>query len=107
MVSNAGSAFLDQQKRLICQCVRPTTDGLGCSLFATGIAARIGENAVPSVALLDRHVHSLVDDLEETYLSARTPQVRRKAALAGFATLLLWLGWLRSSEAFDACLERF
>jgi hypothetical protein len=106
MVSNPGSAFFDQQKRLICQSVRPT-DGVGCSLFATGIAARIGENAVPSVALLDRHVRSLVDDLEEIYLMARTPQARRKAVLAGFATLLLWLGWLRSSETFDACWSDF
>jgi hypothetical protein len=45
--------------------------------------------------------------LEETYLSARTPKARRMAALAGFATLLLWLGWLRSSETFDACWSDF
>jgi hypothetical protein len=48
-----------------------------------------------------------MEDLEDTYLSARTPQARRKAALAGFATLLLWLGWLRSSETFDACWSDF
>jgi hypothetical protein len=106
MVSQPDSAFFDQQKRLICQSVRPT-DGLGCSLFATGIAARIGENATPSVALLDRHVRSLLTDLEDSYLSARTPHARRKSALAGLSTLLLWLGWLRSSETFDLCWSDF
>ena len=46
-------------------------------------------------------------DLEESYLSARTPQARRRAALAGLASLLLWLGWLRSSETFDLCWNDF
>jgi hypothetical protein len=50
---------------------------------------------------LDWHVRSLLTDLEESYLSARTPQARHKMALAGLSTLLLWLGWLRSSETFD------
>ena len=100
MVSKPDGAYFDQQRRLICQPCRPT-DGLGCSLFASGIASRIGENVNPSVALLDRHVRSLVSDLEEQYLSARSPAARRKAALAGLATLLHWLGWLRSSENFD------
>ena len=106
MVSHPDSAYFDKQKRLICQPVR-STDGLGCSLFATGLGARIGENANPSIALLDRHVRSLMADLEESYLSARTPHARRRAALAGLASLLLWLGWLRSSETFDLCWADF
>ena len=106
MVAQPSSAYFDKHKRLICQSVRPT-DGLGCSLFAAGIAARIGENVMPSIALLDRHVRSLMADLEESYLSARTPQARRKAALAGLASLLLWLGWLRSSETFNLCWHDF
>jgi hypothetical protein len=106
MISKPDCAYFDQQRRLICQPCRPT-DGLGCSLFASGIASRIGENVNPSVALLDRHVRSLVSDLEEQCLSARTPKARRKAALAGLATLLLWLGWLRSSETFDLRWQDF
>ena len=106
MVSKPDSAYFDQQRRLICQPCRPT-DGLGCALFASGIASRIGENVNPSVALLDRHVRRLVSDLEELYLSARTFGARRTAALAGLATLLLWLGWLRSSETFDLCWQDF
>jgi hypothetical protein len=106
MVSKPDSAYFDQQRRLICQPCRPT-DGLGCALFASGIASRIGENVNPSVALLDRHVRSLVSDLEELYLASRALGARRKAALAGLATLLLWLGWLRSSETFDLCWQDF
>jgi integrase len=99
MVSQPSSYF-DKDRRLIYQACQPT-DGLGCSLFASGIASRIGDEANPSVALLDRHVRTLMADLDEQYLSARNPRSRRKAAQAGLATLLLWLGWLRSSETFD------
>jgi hypothetical protein len=68
MVSQPSSYF-DKEKRLIYQACHPT-DALGCSLFATGIASRIGEDINPSVALLDRHVWSLMMDLEDQYLSA-------------------------------------
>jgi integrase len=106
MVSKPDGVYFDQQRRLICQPCRPT-DGLGCSLFASGIASRIGEDVSPSVALLDRHVRSLLSDLEELYLSAQATAARRHAALAGLATLLLWLGWLRSSETFDLRWQDF
>jgi hypothetical protein len=106
MVSKPNSAYFDQQRRLICQPCR-ATDGIGCSLFASGIAARIGENVHPSLALLDRHIHSLKADLEEQYLSAETPRARRRAALGGLATLLLWLGWLRPSKSFNLCWKDF
>jgi hypothetical protein len=106
MVSRPDSSYFDQQRRLICQPCRPT-DGMGCSLFASGIASRIGENVNPSVALLDRHIRMLVSELEERYLAARTPEARRTAALAGLATLLLWLGWLRSSETFNLRWQDF
>jgi hypothetical protein len=46
-------------------------------------------------------------DLDESHWSTRTPLACRKAALAGLATLLLWLGWLRSSETFDLCWADF
>jgi hypothetical protein len=106
MVSQPEGVYFDQQNRIICQPCRPT-DGLGCSLFATGIAARIGENVNPSIALLDRHVRCLDSELDKEYLSARTPTARRTAALAGLATMLLWLGWLRSSETFELCWKDF
>ena len=45
--------------------------------------------------------------LEELYLSARAVEARRQAALAGLATMLLWLGWLRSSETFELRWQDF
>jgi hypothetical protein len=106
MVSKPESTYFDQQRRLICQPCRPT-DGLGCALFASGIASRIGENVNPSLALLDRHVRTLMSELDERYLSAKSLVARRQAALAGLATLVLWLGWLRSSETFDLRWQDF
>jgi hypothetical protein len=105
MVSRPSSYF-DQEKRLIYQACRPT-DALGCSLFATGIASRIGEDVNPWVALLDCHVRSLMMDLEDQYLSAKTPRARRYAAQGGLATLVLWLGWLRSFETFHLSWRNF
>jgi hypothetical protein len=58
MVSKPDGEYFDQQRRLICQPCR-STDGVGCSLFATGIAARVGEHVNPSMALLDRQVRAL------------------------------------------------
>jgi hypothetical protein len=106
MFSKPCSAYFDQQSRLICQPCR-ATDGIGCSLFASGIAARIGENVHPSLALLDRHIRSLEADLEDQYLSAKTSRTRRRSALGGLVTLLLWLGWLRSLKSFTLCLKDF
>jgi hypothetical protein len=106
MVSKPCSAYFDQQRRLICQPCW-ATDGIGCSLFASGIAACIGENVHPSLALLDRHIRSLEADLEDQYLSAKTSRARRRAALGGLATLLLWLGWLRPLETFTLCWKDF
>jgi hypothetical protein len=74
MVSKPNSVYFDQQQWLLCQPCW-TTHGIECSLFASGIAARIGENVHPSLALLDLHICSLKADLEEQYLSARTPPV--------------------------------
>lgn len=100
MVSRPSTSFLDEKDRLIYQSVRPT-DSLGYSLFSGGMRARIGDETHPAMPLLDRHVRSLDAYLESAYQNAMTDSDRRRWALAGTATLLLWLGWLRSSEVFS------
>jgi hypothetical protein len=45
----------------------------------------------------------LDQELNQAYLCCRTPQEKSTCALGGLANLLLWLGWLWSSETF--CLE--
>ena len=100
MVSRPTGSFLDEKDRLIYQPVRPSTDSLGYSLFSGGMRARVGDESRPAMPLLDRHVRSLNQYLEGAYRDAATDSARRCFALAGSATLLLWLGWLRSSEVF-------
>lgn len=99
MVSRPSGSFLDEKDRLIYQPVRPT-DSLSYSLFSGGMRARIGDESRPAMPLLDRHVRSLDLYCEQAYRNAATDSDRRLFALAGSATLLLWLGWLRSSEVF-------
>jgi hypothetical protein len=99
MVAHPNEAYLDDRKRIIKQACRPT-DGLGPTFHAGGMSSRIGDEARPSVALLDCHVRALDQDLDGRYRAARRPRERRKVALAGLANLTLWLGWLRSSEVF-------
>ena len=99
MVSQPAGSFLDERDRLIYQPVRPT-DSLSYSLFSGGMRARVGDEARPAMPLLDRHVRSLDSSLDESFRRACTLDDSRQMALAGLATLLLWLGWLRSSEVF-------
>jgi hypothetical protein len=99
MVSRPSGSFLDEKDRLIYQPVRPT-DSLSYSLFSGGMRARVGDEARPAMPLLDRHVRSLIQSLEQGYMGALSETDRRLYASAISATLLLWLGWLRSSEVF-------
>ncbi len=56
MVLTSGAAYLDQRKWLLCQPCCPT-DCLEYTIFATDMAARIGEHdKQPAQALLDRHM---------------------------------------------------
>jgi hypothetical protein len=100
LVSNPDLAFLDQNKHLLFAPCRPT-DNFSSNQFATGFRARLGEDVRPSVALHDRHVRWMDNDLDARYCSARDPAAKRELALAGLANLSLWLGWLRSRETFD------
>jgi hypothetical protein len=100
MMVSQPAAYMDDRKRIISQACRPT-DSLGPTFHAGGMGARLGNETRPSVALLDRHVRALDQDLEQRYRATGYPHIRRTLALAGFANLSLWLGWLRSSEVFD------
>ncbi len=70
------------------------------SQFASGLGQWVGEDTQPSWAIQDRHVRRINSTCEANFRAARGPEDKRQAALAGFANLLFWLGWLRSSEGF-------
>lgn len=99
MIAHPQAAYLDQQRRLVYQTCRPT-DGLSYTLHTQGMSSRLGDEARPSVALLDRQVRFLDQDLDRRFRQATCPMARRDLALAGLANLSLWLGWLRSAETF-------
>ncbi|KAL7556828.1 hypothetical protein ACA910_002304 [Epithemia clementina (nom. ined.)] len=97
---HAGSAGLDpHNRRLVIQACRPTDD-LTYTLFNRGLSACIGTQSRPSMALLGRHVSSLVLVLESTYRCTTNLSVRREITSAAVMTLFLWSGWLRSSKVF-------
>jgi hypothetical protein len=98
MVHHPGQVYMDQGKHLIHQACH-TTDSLGATLFASGLKARIGDESRPSIALLDRHVRCLDNDLDRQYRAA-TMMSKNELAKTGLANLSLWLGWLRSAENF-------
>jgi hypothetical protein len=64
------------------------------------MSARVGDEAKPSMPLLDRHVRALDQSLEQRYRQATSPRDKRELALAGLSNVTLWLGWLRTSEVY-------
>jgi hypothetical protein len=100
MVSQPSVSFMDDRKRILQLPCRPT-DNLNSTFHAAGMSARVGDEAKPSMPLLDRHVRYLDASLEARYRAASTSFERRELALAGLSNLCLWLGWLRTTEIYS------
>ena len=77
------------------------TDELCCTLMHAGMAARLGEDSIPSEVLLDVHVRYLNERLDGMYHRAIDPVSKLEIARAGFTNLNLWCAWLRSEEHFQ------
>lgn len=106
IVTNPDHAFLDQRRKLIMAPVR-ATDSVSNTAFAAGLAARLGTDTKPSIALLARHVRCLDTSLDQQYTQAATPELQRLYARAGLANLQFFLGWFRPSELFDSRWNRY
>ena len=91
--------FLDRNRRLVHQECR-ITDALPSQLHSQGLAIRLGTESSPSKALLDRHVRFLIRELEQAYMASHRGGSLVDICMGAVATLFLWLGWLRGSEAF-------
>jgi hypothetical protein len=97
-LTHPGTGYYDQSRRLLFQECR-ITDSAGFSLFSKGLAVRTGTESKPSKSLLHRHVQHLQNRLERLYQEhSGSREEQCNVCLAGFFNLLLWLGWLRSSE---------
>jgi hypothetical protein len=99
MVTRPG-AYMDASNRILYSSTRPT-DSLSMSLFTAGLRHRLGDEPQPSRAILDRHVWWCDQHFRNLLASASNPGTRQQILLAGLANVLLWLGWLRSSELFS------
>jgi len=100
MVSQPLASFMDDRKRILQIPCRPT-DNLSTTLHAGGMSSRIGDEAKPSMPLLDRHVRYLDTALDARFRASGDPGERRELALAGLSNVFLWLGWLRTSETYN------
>ena len=94
-----GSSYVDNSRRVVLAPCR-LTDNLAYSLFTQGQATRIGDHSSPSTALLHRHIKWLDTDLRRRLRHASSLHEQRWIVTAGLLNLTLWLGWLRSQEAF-------
>jgi hypothetical protein len=104
LITEPGRLMADKSKSVWISDCR-YTDSYSFTLFAGGMSSRSGTTAKPSMALLDRHVRWLDADLDRRYRLATTPLARLELARAGLLNLVLWLGWLRSAEAFNTTLD--
>ena len=92
--------YIDANRRLIHTPIR-VTDQLPHQLHALGMSARLGTLTRPATALLDRHVRTLDSALRAALGNSGTVSQRIALCRLGCLNLLLWLGWLRASEAFS------
>jgi hypothetical protein len=74
--------------------------------FATkGLERRLGSHSKPSWALSHVHLKWIDDCLDQAWNQAPTDSDRHNLAIAGFANLMFYLGWLRGGELFDCAPE--
>ena len=90
---------LDTNQHLLSHQGRATDSAL-MTYFTKGLRTRLGDDSNPATALLQRHIVGLDRYFEAGYHAA-TAAHRCRWALAGFANLIFWMGWLRSSEGFS------
>lgn len=106
VVTDPDFAFMDPRRKLIKTSVRQT-DAASNTLFAAGLAARLGTKTRPSIALLSRHFRILDATLNRQYRLADTLELRRLYSRAGLANLQFFLGWFRPGELFDSRWNRY
>lgn len=100
-VGEAGTITYDEKGSRLIRADTLMTQDATLSRSTKGVQYRLGDSSEPSWALLDRHVRAFDDFFSANYEASVTGDAKRRWARAGLANLLLWLGWLRSSELFD------
>jgi hypothetical protein len=67
------------------------TDELGYVFFTDGMRRRLGDHAIPSVALLDQHVRWIDRQMEAIFQAATTSKQKQQACRVALVNLIGWL----------------
>ena len=98
--------YKDKEKRLLSNSNLGPSENILSHMTAKGMAARLGAESKPSQALNQRHIlynqHARSQTLKASNLT-RLEQYEYVAAQC--AELILWLGWLRSTEVFSLRIQ--
>jgi len=79
-VAYPGQAYLDPTHRILLATACSPTDELSTTLAHSGMSRHFGDEAQPSVALLDRHIRALDTDLQWCYEATEDRMLRLKIA---------------------------
>lgn len=97
-----GQVMRDRFRRgMVMPFVSPTDEAI-TTLTASGMARRLGTEVKKSWALAHVHIAYLNQHLDTMYQKAQDDDSQHELACAGTVNLLSYLGWLRSTETFDA-----
>ena len=101
-VAFPGEVYTDPSSRILRAPGVSPTDELSYTLMSKGMSGRLGTESKPAVALLDRQVRHLNDDLEKRFTSGTLLRsAKLEIARAATVNLVSWMGWLRATECFD------
>lgn len=100
-IAYPGQAYLDANNRVLVSPLCSPTDELSSTMFASGLLKRLGEESVPAVPLLARHVEYMDKHFEVLYQHATNPSIQREICRAAAANSSYWLSWLRANELFN------
>ena len=88
------------KRRVLSDVLLGPTDNILSTHTASGMASRLGTESRPSLALNQRHIHWNQKARRRILTSNLSLLERYEQVAAQVAELVLWLGWLRSSETF-------
>jgi hypothetical protein len=97
-----GQVMRDRFRRGMVMPFISPTDKAMTTLTASGMARRLGTEVKKSWALSYVHIAFIDRRLQQMYRDATDRNARHELTVAASVNLLAYLGWLRSTETFDA-----
>jgi hypothetical protein len=98
--THPSTAVLDEHHRVFRTNGQVPNASIGYSFLTKGMNERRGDDTKPSVALHYDHISWMEGYVDQLFLAAKTPQLRRLYARVGLTVVSAWLSWLRGGELF-------